>query len=57
MEVTGVYNPKSTPLTRMRDRNRAEALGNLTKILTAQPLLVSYVIAGLIAAGFIEKMI
>jgi hypothetical protein len=57
MEVTGVHNPKSTPLTRMRDRNRAEALGNLTKILTAQPLLVSYVIAGLIAAGFIEKMI
>jgi len=54
MEVTGVHNPKSTPETRAADRNVAEALGNIERILTSQPFLIAYAVAALIFAGWVE---
>jgi hypothetical protein len=56
MEVTGEFNPKSTPETRVRDRNRAEALGTIQKIVTAQPMLCAYVVLALLAAGRIQSV-
>lgn len=56
MEVTGIENKKSTPQTRVRDRARAERIGDLQNFLTQQPFLISYAAVALISAGFIEKM-
>lgn len=54
MEVIGEYNPKSTPETRMRDRNRAAAIGTIETILTSQPFLIGYVVLGFLLAGILE---
>lgn len=57
MEVTGKYNPKSTPETRNRDRDRAEWLGNFWTILTTnQPFLIFLVVIAFIAAGVVENV-
>jgi hypothetical protein len=57
MEVTGVENKKSTPESRKRKRDQAVAIGDLQNFISQQPFLVVYAVAGLFAAGFIEKMI
>lgn len=56
MEVTGEHNPKSTPKTRMRDRDRAEALGTIMTIFTSQPFLIAYVVAAFVLAGIWENV-
>jgi hypothetical protein len=54
MEVTGKYNPKSTPETRIADRNAAEALGTIERIFTSQPFLIAYAVAAFVFAGWVE---
>lgn len=56
MEAYGVHNPKSTDETRVRDRNRAEALGNIWNIFTSQPFLIGYVVLAFILAGIVESV-
>jgi hypothetical protein len=56
MEVTGVYNPKSTPFTRKRDRAIANVLGSCHRIFTSQPALIGYVVIAFILAGIWENV-
>ena len=57
MEVTGVHNPKSTPETRNRDRDRAKMLGDIWTIVTTnQPFLIILVVVAFIAAGVVENV-
>lgn len=57
MEVIGEFNPKSTPETRKRDRDRARMLGDIWTIVTTnQPFLIVLVILGFVAAGFVENV-
>lgn len=56
MEVTGTYNPRSTPQSRNKKRDTAQAVGELQEFATSQPALISYVGVAFLVAGLWERV-
>lgn len=56
MQVTGVENKRSTPESRKRKRDNAVKFGDAELLLTSQPVLISGFVAGILLAGYLEKL-
>lgn len=56
MQVTGVENKRSTPKSRNRKRDNAVKFGDAELLLTSQPVLISGFVAGILLAGYLEKL-